>query len=378
MNRSSLLPAACVALLSIFLLADADDTDNQSAEVTLTKLHKGSVDHIVVAYGKVEASDSASRSLQAEMGAVVSEVDVRVGQQVAKDAPLLVLRPSPKTTADYNQAKSTVSSASAEVDRTRKLLGDHLATTQQLADAQKALSDARSNLAAMEAQGAGATQTVRSPDAAIVTALSVKPGEIVSEGGALVELAEQGRLVLGVGVTPSQAEMIEAGDTVTITRIGETDKYAGKVESRGSVVDADDGLVNVNIALPQGKFFLGEMGQAAIATAKVAGYVVPHQALLVDDSGKNYVVQSDDLTAKKVVVKVLEAAGDTDVIDGPLDAKLPLVLVGAHQLDDGDKMRLAEGSDSDDADKATAENTTDKPADGKTDDKPASNDPSSK
>ena len=39
MNRSSLLPAVCVALLSVFLLADADDTDNQSAEVLGSPTH---------------------------------------------------------------------------------------------------------------------------------------------------------------------------------------------------------------------------------------------------------------------------------------------------------------------------------------------------
>jgi hypothetical protein len=144
------------------------------------------------------------------------------------------------------------------------------------------------------------------------------------------------------------------------------------VESRGSVVDADDGLINVNIALPQGKFFLGEMAQAAIATAKVAGYVVPHQAILVDDSGRSYVMQSDDLTAKKVVVKVLEAAGETDVIDGELDVKLPLVLEGAHQLDDGAKMRLAEGADT--ADTADKADDPDSATDPKADDATAAGD----
>jgi membrane fusion protein (multidrug efflux system) len=362
MTRSSILPAICVALASVFLLADSDDSDNASAQVTLTKLQKGSVDHIVTAYGKVEASDAGSQSIAATLAGVVAEIDVRVGQQVAKDAPLLLLRPSPKTSSDYVQAKSASNAATAEVDRTRKLLAQHLATTQQLADAQKTLSDARSTLAAMEAQGAGAPQIVRAPSPAIVTAIAVKPGDNVAEGGNLITLAQQARLVLGVGVTPAQAELIEPGDRVAITRIGASDKTPGKVEARGSVVDADDGLVNVSIALPPGKFFLGEMAQAGIATAKVAGYVVPHQAILVDDSGKTYVMQSDDLTAKKVVVKVLEAAGETDVIDGQLDAKLPLVLEGAHQLDDGTKMRLAEGADSGADDKAASDTADDPPA----------------
>lgn len=353
MTRSSLLPALCVAMLSVFLLADADV--DQSAEVTLTKLQKGSVDHIIVAYGKVEAGDSATQSIQSRMGAVVGDIYVHVGQQVAKDAPLLVLRPTIKTQADYNQAKSAASAAAAEVERTKKLLADHLATTQQLADAQKSLSDARSTLDSMDAAGAGGTQTVKAPAPAIVTTVSVKPGANVAEGGDLVELAQQSKLVLGVGVTPIQADLVKPGDAVAITRIGDSTKIPGKVESRGSVVDSDDGLINVNISLPQGKFFLNEMAQAAIATAKVSGYVVPHESILVDDDGSNYVMQSDDLAAKKVTVKVLEPAGKTDVIEGDdLDPKLPLVVQGAHQLDDGAKMRLAEGSDAGGSDTADA------------------------
>lgn len=357
MIRSPLLPALCIALVSVFLLADApDDSDSMSALVTLTKLQKGSLPHVVIAYGKVEASSSATQTIMSPLSAIVTSVDVRAGAQVPQGAPLLTMMPGPKTAADYAQAKSALGVANDLVQRTKKMVAAHLATGQQLADAEKSASDARSTLAALQAQGAGGVQTVRAPFAAIVTAVSTTPGAIVSEGASLVELARPGSLVLGVGVTPSQAADIEPGDKVTITRLGEGENFSGAVTSRGSVVDADDGLVNVNVALPPDKFLLGEMAEARITTAKVSGYVVPHAAILVNDSGATYVVQSENMVAKKVVVHVLEAAGDTDVIDGPLDAKAPLVLEGNYQLDDGMKMRVTEASNNK-ADKAADEKT---------------------
>jgi len=71
------------------------------------------------------------------------------------------------------------------------------------------------------------------------------------------------------------------------------------------------------------------------------GYVVPHEAVLVNDSGRPYVVQAVNGVAHKVSVRVLDAHGDQDVIAGALNARAPLVLTGNHQLDDGMKVRLA-------------------------------------
>jgi hypothetical protein len=72
------------------------------------------------------------------------------------------------------------------------------------------------------------------------------------------------------------------------------------------------------------------------------GYVVPHEAVLVNDGGEPYVVQAVSGVAHKVPVHVLDAHGAQDVITGALDARAPLVLSGNYQLDDGMKVRLAD------------------------------------
>jgi len=111
---------------------------------------------------------------------------------------------------------------------------------------------------------------------------------------------------------------------------------------RGAVAEADTGLVPVDIALPPGQFYPGEMAEAIITTGQMHGYVVPHSAVLVNESGAPYVVQAIDGTAKKVPVQVVGAHGDEDVITGALNARAPLVLAGNYQLDDGMKVRLSD------------------------------------
>jgi len=328
--KRSLVWAAALALgaVSALPLARADDApdSNSSVLVTLTKLQEGSLPHVIVAYGTVEPSAAGHETVMAPVAAVVAAIDVRLGEEVPAGAPLIRLAPSPATAAAFTQAKSALAVAEHLVASTRKLVAGHLATVQQLADAEKSESDARSQLQALEAVGAGGQHVIRSPFRAVVTTLSTTPGSIVAEGAALLDLAAPQNLVLNVGVVPAQAAAIHANDRATVRLLGATRFVAARVLLRGAVAEGDTGLVPVAIALPPDGFMPGEMAQASITTAEMRGYVVPHEAILVNDSGDPYVVQAVNGVAHKVPVQVLDAHGNQDVISGALDARAPLVL----------------------------------------------------
>jgi RND family efflux transporter MFP subunit len=331
------------AVMGLALVAQAQT--GPTVLVQLTTLHKGSLPRIVTAYGRVQAGAPASETIMAPLPAVVESVDVRSGQSVAQGAALLRLAPSPPTAASYTQAESALRVATDLVTRTRNMVAQHLATAQQLADAEKARLDAYATLVALKAQGADGPKILRAPFPAIVTTLSITPGAIVAEGAALLQLARPQGLVLQVGLVPHEAASVAAGDKVTVTPIGGGTPLQGTVLLRGAVVQATDGLVPVDVAVPLGNLFVGEIAEATITTGQLRGYVVPHEAILVDDQGQTYVVQSMNMTAKKVPVQVIGARGAEDVIAGSLDPAAPLVLAGNHQLDDGMRMRVAGAED---------------------------------
>ncbi len=348
MSRSSIAWVVCLALSAALTLTPAraaaggDANSNSSVLVTLSHLKEGTLPSVVVGYGTVGAANSGRKTVMAPAPAVVGQIFVRLGEQVAAGAPLVELAPSPASAASYLQAKSALTVAEQLVASTQRLVSLHLATGQQLADARKAESDARSQLKALDAVGAAGPKIVRAPFAAIVTTLAATPGAIVAEGAPLLDLAAPGRLVLTVGVVPAQAAAIAPNDAATVTLVGGTASASGRVTVRGAVAEADTGLVPVDIALPPGKFLPGEMAEAMITTGELRGYVVPHSAILVNDSGAAYVVQAIGDTAKKVPVQVLGAHGDENVITGALNARAPLVLAGNYQLDDGMKIRLSD------------------------------------
>lgn len=346
MSRGLIAWIACLGVSAAIVLpmARADDAPdaNSSVLVTLTRLKEGSLPHVVVGYGTVEPSSAGHETIMAPVSAVVAGIDVRLGEEVPAGAALIRLAPSPATAASYAQARSALSVAERLVASTRKLLLAHLATAQQLADAEKSKSDARSQMQALDAVGAGGPHVIRAPFRAIVTALATTPGSIVAEGAALLDLAAPQHLVLSVGVVPAQAAEIHASDKAVVQLIGASQTVPAKVLLRGAVAEAATGLVPVQIALPPGRFLPGEMAQALITTGEIHGYVVPHDAILVDDNGAPYVVQAVNSIAHKVPIRIMDADGGRDVIAGALDASAPLVLTGNYQLDDGMKIRLTD------------------------------------
>lgn len=335
----ALVLAAGISVVPMAALADSGD--NASVLAVTTPLQKGTLPQIVTVYGQVGSSSSARQTMMAPTQANVTDVYVEMGQLVPQGEPLLRMVPSPSSQLAYTEAKSALRVATDLVHRTESLVRSHLATQQQLYQAQKSVEDARASLATLQAQGADGPTTIKAPFAAIVTKINTTPGAIVSEGSGLVELAKPADLVLQAGIVPNQAAKVHTGDPVVLTPIGGGAKIEGKVVFHGAIVDAANGLVPVAVTVPPGKALLGEMFRADIQVGKVQGYVVPHAAVLVNESGKTYIVQSNKLVAKKIKVTVLGSDGNQDIVSGPLLADGPVVVAGNYQLDDGMKIRLA-------------------------------------
>jgi membrane fusion protein (multidrug efflux system) len=338
------IAAALALALCAAPLVGRCDAEAPSAEpsvlVETAALVQGSLPQAVLSYGVAETSPSARRSVVARIAAVVTAVQVRVGEVVRPGAPLVELTPTPSTRSAYSAALSAQREAADALARTRALVGDSLATGQQLAAAEKADTDARAALNALEAQGAAGPSVIRAPFAAVVAAVTAAPDSIVAEGAPLLELTRPDGVILITGVVPAQAASIKAGDAVHIEALGGTRPFDGRVSQRGALVDAASGLVPVEISIPEHALMPGEMARASIITGEARGFVVPHAAVLVDDRGDTYVVQSARGVARKVPVTILATADGKDAVSGQLDASAPVITAGNHQLQDGMKLRF--------------------------------------
>jgi RND family efflux transporter MFP subunit len=343
MKRVTLIALTlCAVLPAVAALADDDSDDNTSALVKLAPLQHGSLPIILTTFGKTEPSGAARETVTAPVASQVTDIRVQMGERIAKGARLLTLLPGPETSAAFTEAQQDLRLASQLVDRDQSMVKAHLLTGAELAKAENDLEAAKSKLSVLTEEGASGPNTLKAPFDAIVIKNDAASGALVSRGDALIELARPNGLVVEAGIEPAQAFSVKAGEAVELAPLSGGATVDGKVALRSEVVDSSNGLVPVEITFPPGKLLVGETVRAAITVGENTGFVVPHEAVLVDDDdGSNYIVQAVKMKAKKVTVKVLGSYGDKDVVDGKLDPKNQIVLSGNHQVDDGDQLRVA-------------------------------------
>ena len=326
MKRRLLLAVACGALASAATGRSEAASSQPSVLVQLAKLKPGSLPQIVIAYGKVEPSAAARRTITAPLAAEIGRVYVRIGEPSTR---CRAVAPGAEPGNRRGLYPGTVRAAGREPAQGKHGQARRGASGHPAAARRRREIGGRRACGAGRARSAGADgpHVLRAPFRAIVTGLSTSEGSLVMPGAASRFARPEG-LVLRVGAVAAEAARIAPGDKVAITLLGERATASGTVLLRGSIVEPGSGLAPIKITLPPGQWLAGETAEAAITTGQLTGYVVPRQAVLVDDSGASYVVQTVNGTARKVPVRLLGAEGDRAVIDGPLDAAAPLVLAG--------------------------------------------------
>jgi RND family efflux transporter MFP subunit len=308
----------------------------------------------VRAYGIVAASASNVTTINLPYIARVMQIRVQPGQTVTRGTPLLVVRADPAAVLAAGQAKSAVTLAQGEFARTQSLFDKGLATQSQLAAARKSADDARQSLAAQNQSGVtSGNKIVTAPFDGVVLQLSVAQGDQVQAGAAILQLTggtgNEMRANVTLGVEPSDAAQIHAGDTVTLHGLSATlatNAIDGRVVLVGASIDPQSQLVDVgaNVPLEHSAFIPGTRVNADIATRNGVHWIVPRSAVLGVDKGA-YVFQVDAQNkARRVAVSIQVENGDHYGVDGPLDPGQSLVVSGNYELKDGMAVRASEGA----------------------------------
>ena len=355
--------AALLALPPAAALAqgDANGASQPSVLVTTETPHQGSLPRTVTAYGSVQAAPGGGSETRSLLRAgQVTRVMVVPGDAVHRGQALLALSAEPAALAAYKQAVDTLALARNERTHTAQLLAQHLATRDQLAQADKAVADAQANLDALNRAGGGsAEQTLKAPFDGVVSNLPVEPGTRVAAQTPLVTLARSSRLVAAVGVEPAQRGLVGPGQPARIEPLYGGGPEPGSVLSVGAMLDATTRLVPVLVDPPQidpkdtslqgaaqpeagaAGLLPGEPVRVVVQVGEMRGWLVPRDAVLTDAKGA-YVFQVAGGKAVRVDVRAVGMKGDTTVVAGPLDPVRPLVTTGSYQLQDGGLVR--EGS----------------------------------
>ena len=272
--------------------------------------------------------------------------DIRGGVFEILALTLMHFELAPAASARHMQAVSALKVARDEQASTQRLLSRQLATRAQAAQAAKAVSDAESSLAAIEAEDGGAVaQILKAPFDGVVGAIPVAQGDRVAAGAPLLTITREHGLVVTVGIEPALRRKLRVGGAVQLQALA-----AGEPALHGSVFRVDrvlnpkTRLVDVDVRpapADAAELLDGAAYRATIETGSLEGWIVPRDAVLGDEKG-TFVFQVADDKAVRVPVKRLGGNEEQSVIDGAIDAKRPLVTSGNYQLSDGAAVRMAD------------------------------------
>lgn len=334
-------------VLAILLLAvwpapvPALGDEAPSVAVRTEPARQGTAPDLVVAYGTAAPAIDGGMTLSLQQDGRVNALAVTPGESVRAGDRLMSFTVSAAAASTYQQAVSALALARTQRAHAAQLLAQQLATRDQLAQADKAVADAQGAIEALRREGAGQpVQTLTAPFDGIVSSIAVAQGDRLQPGAALMVLTRLDGLVVTVGVEPGQRGRLRPGQPTTLRRLGGGADLAGSLLRVDGVLNGKTRLIDADIAIPPGAVIIGEAYRATITVGQVAGWRVPHDAVLTTEGGA-YLFQVDAGKAARVAVDVLGADGGHDIVQGKLDPRRPVVVEGGPQLADGDAVREA-------------------------------------
>jgi len=321
--------------------AVASETPGVSALVQTAVVQQRRVVETLDAFGTIEPQPQHLMEIAAPRASVV-QLLVPNGARVTRGEPLLSLTATPESSVLYAQAESQAVYARSALQHTQSLFKEHLATRDQLGAAEKALADARANLAAQQMMGGKGPVLLHAPADGVVTVEYVASGAQVAAGTTLLSIAEQGGVYARLGVEPGQIARVKNGTPVILSEVFNPHiTRKTRISQVGGAVDPATGLVDVLVSVSgkhAGGFMPGTHVAGIIQVKAIRSLAVPRSAVL-DDARGGYVFIVKNGTAHRVNVKTSADDGNWFAVQGDLHAGERVVTLGNYELTEGMAVR---------------------------------------
>lgn len=356
-----------ILLLSaaVLLASCGDKKDEKKAApkpaltVTTTTPQQAMLPVTLAANGNLAAWQEASIGAEAA-GLRIAEVRAGVGDRVRRGQVLATFA-SDTLRADLAQAQASLAEAEAaaadaasNAQRARTLQTTGALSASQINQYLTAEKTAQARVlaarAAFQAQQVRLSQSaVRAPDDGVISARAATVGAVVANGTELFRLIRKGRLEWRAEVTSTELGKITTGTSALVTSASGA-RLSGRVRMIGPTVDPQNriALVYVDVTpLPgpssdsarAGMFARGEFDLGAVPTL-----TVPQTAVVVRE-GFNYVFRlNPDNRVSQVKVELGRISGDRMEVRAGLPADARIVASGGGFLNDGDLVRVADGT----------------------------------
>jgi len=313
-------------------------------EVEAAPLKRGTITQTITSYGTVIAQPSDIRAVSVPFESRVMRVMVTAGESITAGTEIVEVQASLDALVSLQEAHNAMDAATRDMQQVKQRYDEHLATNQELSQAQLSVSSAKLKLDSLVERGVGQTQRLKANAPGIVTKVDVLEGQIVSAGGPLVEVASGKHVEVRLGVEPGEATILQPGMAITLTRVDHMieEPIEGKIRLIEQRVDPATRLVEVLVSLPENtKLMLESFIVGQFARSADNAMIVPRAAALPDEDGKFVVYTAIDGKAVQHKVQLgLETDEEVQVIAEDLKQGDTVIVEGNYQLQPGTAVNL--------------------------------------
>jgi len=263
--------------------------------------------------------------------------------------------------AARNQALAALGIASSTRERWEALRQKDAVSQQELDERRSNEVQARSNLAAAEANMDRLRQVanfkrVVAPFSGVIIRRNVDVGDLIDAGAnrPLFVMAQADSLRLYVNVPQAYANLVKVGQQAPVTQSelrGQT--FTGEVVRTAGAIDTATRTMQVEINLPnkEGLLLPGAYVQASLPLTATQALTIPSNALLIRADGiRVAVIESGGLVRLKTVRLGRNYGQTVEVLDG-VTGKDQLVLNPSDSISDGTKVTVTADTPAKDAPK---------------------------
>jgi RND family efflux transporter MFP subunit len=253
--------------------------------------------------------------------------------------------------AARDQASSSLSLAKSTMERWEALRKKDAVSQQELDERRSNDAQARSNLAAADANVGRLKQLegfkrVTAPFAGVITRRNVDTGDLIDAGGGRVMfvLTQTDPLRVYVNVPQSYAQLVKEGQEVTV---GQSElagqAFKGKIARTAAAIDIATRTMQVEITLPnpEGTLLPGAYVQVKLPLLASKGFSIPTNALLIRAEGVRVAVVDGNGRVTLKTIRIGRNYGENvEVLDG-ITGSEQLVLNPPDSMAEGDQVAIA-------------------------------------
>ncbi len=268
---------------------------------------------------------------------------VRTGAAIAKIA-------DDGLAAQVAQAMAMSNLAEETWNRRKRLFEeDQVGSELAYLEAKYSAEQAAAAVAALEDRVA--KTVVRAPFSGVLEDRMIEIGSMVSPGTPVARVMDLDPVEIQAGIPERYALDVKAGASVSVTfDVLEGEVFEGTISFVGSAVDPQSRTFPVEFDIPNAEEKIKPEMVANVRLVRrqrAEAIVVPQEALVrVEDGYVVFVVEGtgDDAMARVRTIERGPSQSNEVVVESGLSSGDRLVVVGQHQIEDGDRVRVITGS----------------------------------